>query len=84
MLYRHPWSTAGMALGKPMPGTCRRPPAAMGGGGTIRMRGEGRTVPAIVLHGDADRTVNPVTVIAQAGRGAALTKTPKGALCIAV
>ena len=56
----------------------------MGEGGTIRMRGEGRTVPAIGLHGDADRTVNPVTVIAQAGRGAALTKTPKGALCIAV
>ena len=66
-----------MALGKPMPGTCRRPPAAMGGGGTIRMRGEGRTVPAIVLHGDADRTVNPVNsdqVITQARQEAALTK----------
>ena len=34
--------------------------AAMGGGGTIRPRGEGATVPTIVFHGDADRTVNPV------------------------
>jgi poly(hydroxyalkanoate) depolymerase family esterase len=43
---------------------------AMGGGGTIRPRGEGRTVPTIVFHGDADRTVNPVNsdhVIAQGG-----------------
>jgi poly(3-hydroxybutyrate) depolymerase len=42
--------------------------AAMGGGGTIRPRGEGRTVPTIVFHGDADRTVNPINsdqVIAQ-------------------
>ena len=52
--------------------------AAMGGGGTIQRRGEGRTVPTIVFHGDADRTVNPVNsdhVIAQARQEAALTKT---------
>jgi poly(hydroxyalkanoate) depolymerase family esterase len=52
--------------------------AAMGGGGTIRPRGEGRTVPTIVFHGDADRTVNPCNsdhVIAQARQDAALTKT---------
>ena len=51
--------------------------AAMGGGGTIRPRGEGRTVPTIVFHGDADRTVNLVNsdhVIAQAGQEAAWTK----------
>ena len=51
--------------------------AAMGGGGTIRPRGEGRTVPTIVFHGDADRTVNPCNsdhVIAQARQEAALTK----------
>ena len=61
--------------------------AAMGGSGTIRPRGEGRTVPTIVFHGDADRTVNPVNgdhVIAQASQEAALTKmvargeTPRG------
>ena len=61
--------------------------AAMSGGGTIRQRGEGRTVPTIVFHGDADRTVNPVNsdhVIAQATQEAALTKmvtrgeTPSG------
>jgi poly(3-hydroxybutyrate) depolymerase len=49
----------------------------MGGGGTIRPRGEGPTVPTIVFHGDADRTVNPCNsdhVIAQAGQEAALTK----------
>jgi poly(hydroxyalkanoate) depolymerase family esterase len=52
--------------------------AAMGGGGTIQQRDEGRMVPTIVFHGDADRTVNPVNsdhVIAQARREAALTKT---------
>src|ERR1700690_698903 len=51
--------------------------AAMGGGGTIRPRGEGRTVPTIVFPGDADRTVNPVNsdhVIAQASQEATLTK----------
>jgi poly(hydroxyalkanoate) depolymerase family esterase len=51
--------------------------AAMGGGGTIPPRGEGPTVPTIVFHGDADRTVNPVNsdqVIAQARQEAALTK----------
>jgi poly(hydroxyalkanoate) depolymerase family esterase len=50
--------------------------AAMGGGGTFRPRNEGRMVPTIVFHGDADRTVNPVNsdqVIAQAGQ-AALTR----------
>jgi hypothetical protein len=51
--------------------------AAMGGGGTIRQRGEGRMVPTIVFHGDADRAVNPVNsdhVIAYARQEAALTK----------
>jgi poly(3-hydroxybutyrate) depolymerase len=61
--------------------------AAMSGGGTIRPRGEGRTVPTIVFNGDADRTVNPCNsdhVIAQAGQETALTKmvthgeTPRG------
>ena len=71
-------------------GAARDMPSAFGamrGGGTIRPRGEGRTVPTIVFHGDADRTVNPVNsdhVIAQAGQEAALTKmvthgeTPRG------
>jgi poly(hydroxyalkanoate) depolymerase family esterase len=51
--------------------------AAMGGGGTMRPRGEGPTVPTIVFHGNADRTVNPVNsdhVIAQARQEGALTK----------
>jgi poly(hydroxyalkanoate) depolymerase family esterase len=51
--------------------------AAMGGGGTIRPRGKGPTVPTIVFHGDADRTVNPINsdhVIAQARQDAALTE----------
>jgi poly(hydroxyalkanoate) depolymerase family esterase len=51
--------------------------AAMGGGGTIRPRVEGRTVPTIVFHGDADRTVNPCNsdhVIAQATQDGALTR----------
>jgi poly(hydroxyalkanoate) depolymerase family esterase len=51
--------------------------AAMGGGGTIQRRGKGPTVPTIVFHGDADRTVNPCNsdhVIAQATQDAALTK----------
>jgi poly(hydroxyalkanoate) depolymerase family esterase len=51
--------------------------AAMGGGGTIRQRDEGRMVRTIVFHGDADRTVNPCNsdhVIAQARQEAALTK----------
>ena len=51
--------------------------AAMGGGGRIRPRGEGRTVPTIVFRGDADRTVNPINsdhVIAQARQEAAMTK----------
>jgi poly(hydroxyalkanoate) depolymerase family esterase len=51
--------------------------AAMDRGGTIRPRGEGPTVPTIVFHGDADRTVNPVNsdhVIAQARQDAALTE----------
>ena len=62
-------------------GAARDMPSAfadMGGGGTIRPRGEGRTVPTIVFHGDADRTVNLVNsdhVIAQARQEAALTKT---------
>jgi poly(hydroxyalkanoate) depolymerase family esterase len=52
--------------------------AAMGGGGKIQRMGQGRTVPTIVFHGDADRTVNPRNsdhVIAQARREAALTTT---------
>jgi hypothetical protein len=50
--------------------------AAMGGGTTIRPRGEGWTVPTIVFHGDTDRTVNPVNSdLAQARQEAALTKT---------
>jgi poly(hydroxyalkanoate) depolymerase family esterase len=55
--------------------------AAMDGGGTIQPRGEGRTIPTIVFHGDADRTVNPCNsdrVIAQAGQEAAWTKMTTG------
>jgi poly(hydroxyalkanoate) depolymerase family esterase len=51
--------------------------AAMGGGGMIRPSGPGQTVPTIVFHGDADRTVNPCNsdhVIAQARPETALTK----------
>jgi poly(3-hydroxybutyrate) depolymerase len=51
--------------------------AAMGGGGAIRPRREGPTVPTIVFHGDADRTVNPANsdqVVAQARPEATLTK----------
>jgi poly(3-hydroxybutyrate) depolymerase len=73
------FAAVGAHLGLPC-GAARDMPsafAAMSGGGTIRQRGEGRTVPTIVFHGDADRTVNPVNsdhIIAQATRDAALTK----------
>jgi poly(hydroxyalkanoate) depolymerase family esterase len=43
--------------------------AAMNGGGAVTVRGKGPSVPTIVFHGDADRTVNPINadqVIAQA------------------
>ena len=58
--------------------TCRQLSLPWAGAGAIRSRGEGRTVPTIVFHGDADRTVNPCNsdhVIAQAGQEGALTKT---------
>jgi poly(hydroxyalkanoate) depolymerase family esterase len=51
--------------------------AAMGGRGATRPCGEGPTLPTIVFHGDADRTVNPVNsdhVVAQARPKDALTK----------
>lgn len=52
--------------------------SAMGGsGGAARPRGKGSTVPTIVFHGDADRTVNPVNgdhVVAQAMPEGALTE----------
>ncbi|QRE74305.1 extracellular catalytic domain type 1 short-chain-length polyhydroxyalkanoate depolymerase [Methylobacterium aquaticum] len=51
--------------------------AAMGQGGAAPKR-PGPSVPTIVFHGDADRTVNPLNgerVVAQALPGAALTPT---------
>jgi poly(3-hydroxybutyrate) depolymerase len=59
----------------------------MGGRGARRPRGEGPTVPTIVFHGDADRTVHPVNsdhVVAQAKAKEAATNvvtrgvTPEG------
>jgi len=50
---------------------------AMAGNATIAPGGRGRTVPTIVFHGDADRTVNPVNsdhIVAQARRQGPLTK----------
>ena len=51
--------------------------AAMAGRGAIRRGSEGPTVPTIVFHGNADRTVSPLNgdqVVAQAASEAALTK----------
>ena len=51
--------------------------AAMNGGGAVQPRGTRASVPTIVFHGDADRTVNPVNgdqVIAQATPEATLGK----------
>ncbi|WP_336489604.1 extracellular catalytic domain type 1 short-chain-length polyhydroxyalkanoate depolymerase [Methylobacterium nigriterrae] len=52
--------------------------AAMNGGGAAQPRGTRPSVPTIVFHGDADRTVSPVNgdhVIAQAVPKAGLQKT---------
>jgi poly(hydroxyalkanoate) depolymerase family esterase len=61
--------------------------AAMGGGAPVVARRQGPTVPTIVFHGDADRTVSPVNgdqVISQRRPEAGLTevitqgRTPAG------
>jgi poly(hydroxyalkanoate) depolymerase family esterase len=51
--------------------------AAMAGGATLPARGAGATVPTIVFHGDADRTVHRVNaeqVVAQARADSSLTE----------
>lgn len=51
--------------------------AAMNGGGTIQSQGTRASIPTIVFHGDADRTVNSANgdrIIAQAKPGGVLLK----------